>query len=583
VTRRANLTPAVLVKYDVITFNKDNILCYRKILESVLIDDTVKGGFDALEHLAAIEAEPSDQAGAAEFNWFYLSFTTGGWFPNDPDSNVDVTVHMLNNQLQQIAKLLKPIDEATGTAPGTSDNILSNVPTPAAANTKYTLPAISDKMVAWKEIYAFAFMFSVRKGSNDYLGVQEVTLDGVAADGKPSTVFSWKGDIALHDAGEGAFGWNIGLATLPTPTITPLMSLKGDERAALNKLITHLNCPDYNMYYNRAVWLNENPNTRVSRFDAINWDGASTLLDHIDNRAVENIGPWVAFPSADMELDKLIQTLVSVDQQHSAQLDPKVDERLVTLPTRGIFAEAKLGHCNASEEIDNTRFWDWQQSPIPHMAPEIAPVTAVTPQPQQPNLTPTPLPASLVNIVNPPAAPDPTGLAAALSILGTPNIFRDMSGQAAVADLLKKLSDNSISIAQTVNLARDIQAKYGNAPASGGVATGGGFGARATPIQPSAATRDLQDYRNELQQGVKDGLMSSDQARSAYANAGDRVSSGTPMLGFDISDITLDAQSLPGIITPAVSSGGFNFTIGTPGLSGPTLGYAGVYKFLPDA
>ena len=40
-------------------------------------------------------------------------------------------------------------------------------------------------------------------------------------------------------------------------------------------------------------------------------------------------------------------------------------ERLNSMATRGVFAEGKLGHCNVSEEIDNTRFWKWEEHPIP--------------------------------------------------------------------------------------------------------------------------------------------------------------------------------------------------------------------------
>src|SRR5262249_47706578 len=161
--------------------------------------------------------------------------------------------------------------------------------------------------------------------------------------------------------------------------------------------------------------------------------------------------------------------------------------------------------------------------PIPHLAPDIAPVTPVTPQPQQPNLQPSPFPQSLINIVNPPSEPDPTGLAAAMNVLATPNIFRDMSGQAQVEDLLKKLSDNTISIAQASNMARQIQQNKsggGSTPTTGG-ATGGtsGFGARANPRQPAAVNRDLQDYGNMLQGGVGKGLMDQDVAKSAFTNA----------------------------------------------------------------
>lgn len=41
----------------------------------------------------------------------------------------------------------------------------------------------------------------------------------------------------------------------------------------------------------------------------------------------------------------------------------------LTLPTRGVLGEAMLGQCNASEKIDITRFWNWQDSPSPSADP----------------------------------------------------------------------------------------------------------------------------------------------------------------------------------------------------------------------
>ncbi len=35
----------------------------------------------------------------------------------------------------------------------------------------------------------------------------------------------------------------------------------------------------------------------------------------------------------------------------------------ITLPARGVLGEAVLGHCESSEKIDLTRFWNWQDSP----------------------------------------------------------------------------------------------------------------------------------------------------------------------------------------------------------------------------
>ncbi|MBC2932487.1 hypothetical protein [Nocardioides sp. zg-1228] len=49
----------------------------------------------------------------------------------------------------------------------------------------------------------------------------------------------------------------------------------------------------------------------------------------------------------------------------------------IALPTRGVLAEAVLGHCSSAEKIDLRRFWNWQDSPA-DSAPEISPVTLPT-------------------------------------------------------------------------------------------------------------------------------------------------------------------------------------------------------------
>lgn len=66
------------------------------------------------------------------------------------------------------------------------------------------------------------------------------------------------------------------------------------------------------------------------------------------------------------------------------------------------------------------------------------------PQEQIPSLTPSQLPSNVIQITQPTAAPDPTGIANALKVLGTPNIFRNMSGLDEMSTLLGKLADGTI-------------------------------------------------------------------------------------------------------------------------------------------
>jgi hypothetical protein len=186
---------------------------------------------------------------------------------------------------------------------------------------------------------------------------------------------------------------------------------------------------------------------------------------------------------------------------------------------------------------------------VPHLAPEIAPITAVTPQPVEPGLTPTGFPASLVNIVNPPSAPDPTGTASAMALLGASNIFRDMSGRAEVADILKNLADNAVKVAGgPAGGGRASSGSLGGAGSAGGGSRGGaGSGAvggpRATPTQPSATNRDLQDLGQVLGQAQSSGLISPETAQQAYGTA---LQSALQPDGLQ----TVDDRHVPPAVTP---------------------------------
>jgi hypothetical protein len=122
-------------------------------------------------------------------------------------------------------------------------------------------------------------------------------------------------------------------------------------------------------------------------------------------------------------------------QDHGISMS-KVKTELVPLPSGGVFAEAVLGRYNGAEKLDMTRFWNWQDSPIPIAAPDIAPVE-MTSRAESETLKPGQLGAPVVSIVNPTSLPEPTGLAAALQAIQNGNMFRDMSGLAATMGLTR--------------------------------------------------------------------------------------------------------------------------------------------------
>lgn len=212
--------------------------------------------------------------------------------------------------------------------------------------------------------------------------------------------------------------------------------------AALELLLLHLN--SNSMYYHRAIWQAESL-YQMTDWLATLFLGGRRLDRLVESAPVDVVGDAYVFPVLRGQEGFVAQSLgVSFSPEAFV---PDQLEQLLTLPTRGMFAEAKLGHCNASEVIDSTRFWDWQQSPIPDDASDIAALDLGTPSRTPPVAAPTALPASLLNIVNPPAAPDPTGLATVLGTMSALGAFRDMSGRDTTGALLAGLTNTSGQLA----------------------------------------------------------------------------------------------------------------------------------------
>jgi len=496
----------------------------RSALETAILDKRYSEGFNALERIAhraqVANATPTLKPnqfdpGMIAFKFFKFEIKVGGWFPKLGEGS----------QYVKISAKLR--------GPGKEYNLVKFNNDWDELNPRGTFEVGDSFNTFWAKLNPSEF--KDRPAEVLWGDIDEIHL-GVTPNHSIVSIAYLKitgrdqfGDHVLveQDYGGGHLGvfeaydiilpinWSGPKVPPDDPLKVPTPEETEDEVKG-NQLIDHLRY--HSAHYSRALYLNQNVSDRAQQLDAIKLNG-STVLEKVENRPLELVGDFVAYPCADRKWADLIENAIKA----TPLPDVLPDERLITLPTRGVFAEAKLGHCNASEEIDNTRFWDWQQSPIPHFAPEIAPTQPVTPQPQQPNLAPTPFPQSLVNIVNPPAAPDPTGLAAALNVLGTPNIFRDMSGRAEVADLLKRLSDNSISIADAANRARDIQARHGIGFSSGGSRGGliGTYGTspaiggpRARPTEPSSGTRDLLDMPKVLNKLKSAGLITPDTAGS---------------------------------------------------------------------
>lgn len=502
-TQFMRVRPSILVQYARIDFRSSvNILRYRKILESVLMDARVAGCFDAVQKLQCLTLEFNRLKGVAALQ------------PNLNDSNElgeirlnvkttkaagkVVTMRIVTKNREELyCTLVSPQWEALD-APSVLPDML-----PDAVDDKDPATVVGINGRNYRQD-GQSNVFVVKP----FRSVLWSDVDGIMLRVGPSA-HSW--DIETFQAfatsanktwvmvdQKQAFSVAVnGPKFLP---VAPYKEIPGDpnealseeERCCIQRLMNHLS--ENAFHYQKAIWLQEDPNERAVRFkgmiakDRTVLPAASNaLLDMIDNRPIDVLGDYVVFPSRGFQ---------EQNEELNAMQPVKV-EKLMSLPTRGVFGEAKLGHCNASEELDDTKFWNWQTSPIPEQPGAIDSLNLNASRNQTANLTTTPFPSSIVNIVTPQAMPDPTSMTAALTLLGKADVFRDMSVSKDVEDLLEKLATNTVSLTDASDKAKDIQKAREAAEAKAEAAKGD---AKKTP--PADAQQQIKVSENQANKGV---------------------------------------------------------------------------------
>ncbi len=264
---------------------------------------------------------------------------------------------------------------------------------------------------------------------------------------------------------------------LPEPHQTVVIPPKVEDECCESRLLVHLNAN--RGYYSRAVWLLLDPTERTMMLQAA-LSPHPEILATLDTNPLAVSGNFVAFaynqePTAE-ERER--------EAQRVAQATPR--RAIVSVPTRGMFAETHLSHCNACEVRDVSRFWKWDEAPC-DAAPTISGITP-GPRGQTPSVESTTLPSPVVQVMQTPAAPDPIGLAAALGVLGTPNVFRDMSAMSEVSRLVTGLASGAVTLAEAEQMAKRAQ----NAMGSTGPAGWGGSFPSAPPPAPEERFDNLQ-------------------------------------------------------------------------------------------
>ncbi|HEU5135087.1 MAG TPA: hypothetical protein VFU13_08085 [Steroidobacteraceae bacterium] len=415
-------TKAVLIPFAPFAFDVDKALQFRSILESALIDRSLKPAFDAALRSKYQTVIPVEEP--------QPTTTT-----RPKVTSKDTQVEGARGQGVGSELNVKAGDSIRIAASGTVNigGVIGNVGPNgkgAAGNQNVIAPAL----------IPFSLIFKIGTGGP---WQQAGTITTAAADRDGEIILGINDETNWFHDNEHAFSVRVDVTTMETVTLPqdpedqteeeedPAAGANTLEADALrtHKLIQHLN--GNQGHYNSAIWMLQSAVDRRIRLEAA-LAAHPELLSGIDDIPIAVSGNYVAFP-----YDGPFPDWLAVRENDPVQ----ALQDIVTLPTRGVFAEAQLGHCNACEERDPTRMSDWTEMTTEE-PPAIGPIKQ-GPGGSTPNLTPQALPGNVISIAATPQAPDPVGLAAALKVMGTPEIFRNMSGLSEVGDLLEKLSAQS--------------------------------------------------------------------------------------------------------------------------------------------
>jgi hypothetical protein len=524
VTEVERVRPAVLVPFAVLEFTPTTALRFRTILEPMLLVPALAPCFVALERLqtcpiaytfpATADSNGSGKqsgGGASDpepetrtISHFDVTLKTTSWNWSTTYGDVWVDVFLTS---ESEWKTLYHKERVRNKGPE-----LNRVSWPQSVGGQQIAAGDIERVrVGWQEdnandswdLEAVRIDYAVSGETSTY------TLLDVAGTGVPANSKSKKTAIAYFDdaaspvysppltvrpqtkpqAGSGKPS-----ATGPAPA-TRMRYSKDEDQCCADRLLAHLNANAG--HYSRLVWVLQDPvERRIALEHAL--AGQRDVLARLDDTPLAVSGTQVAFAyRRDGAADR------NGDGAGPIVSSPPL-ESIVSLPSRGFFAEAQLGHCNACEKRDVTRYWRWDESPC-ERPPAIGDITP-GPRGTAPTVEPAAVPPSVIQVMQPPGAPDPTGLGGALGLLGRADVFRDMSGRAEVATLLGRLADGSIGLAEAQTRARDALVSAAGASADGA----GGRGGR---VADDPATQ--LDRLDVIRYGRDQGLIDDEQAHAA--------------------------------------------------------------------
>jgi competence ComEA-like helix-hairpin-helix protein len=197
------------------------------------------------------------------------------------------------------------------------------------------------------------------------------------------------------------------------------------------QLLYHLN--ENIERYHHAIWWQMSSDRRYMLMDgfiAPN-SGGRSVASVVDNNLIGIAGNCLILPvSHGFHLDPTYRQdgQNPIDLLEHYQPNTPIEPVRIALPTKGVYAESVIGSCNSCEHMEEDRFWRWEESPIPDSPTGITPISTESRRSEETDLTAKDFPSPMINLQTAPAAPDPTGLASVMKLLGTENLFKDITG-----------------------------------------------------------------------------------------------------------------------------------------------------------
>jgi hypothetical protein len=335
--------PAVFVPFVPVRFTAEAVVRNGYLIRRALLDPTLEPVLDRLLGVAKAEelsptAEPemlpgADASGGDEVKTFKVTAVASGPGKGKWPGDVDLIV---NEALLHIAIMNTGVLEAT-------------------------LPAA----MKLSDITKIGFDFSPAAAAGEVV-LDDVVVKAVVGTGAQEVLF--EPSITLHPGRRF-----VEKITPPKGTTGAAPARVGAASAAdLARLVDHVNANP--VYYTAALISGGDPGVRwlgLSRLQ--DWKGRA-LADVAESQVAGFVGVYSAFALTGNELPpQFMPGGPGGAGEGPWPKDPgkKRQERVITLPTPGVFAESQLGACSSAEKIDDTRFWDWQTSPCPDEAPDI--------------------------------------------------------------------------------------------------------------------------------------------------------------------------------------------------------------------